>query len=307
MTCLVCLQDAGAEAYHPSCARRVFGHVAAPTIDLDMAKLQNLALAMAGRTSVTGIQRKISLGVSVGRGASLHVVSEGGSFILKPQAVSFPNVPENEHLTMSLAAIFGIEVPAFALVRMQDRALAYIVRRFDRLPDGTKLRQEDFCQLAGFPARSKYRGSAELCVRLVRRFAGEPLVQLLELYRRQVFTWWTGNGDMHLKNFSLLVGTDGIPRLSPAYDLLNTRLLVPGDTLAMPIGGKKDRLTTRRWRELAGYMELPERAVRRVHAAVSETLDRMLALVAASPLPEKSREEYAKLLRTRAKDLSWKE
>lgn len=132
---------------------------------------------------------------------------------------------------------------------------------------------------------------------------------LLELVSRKLHVSFDDSFGLllHLKNFSLLVGTDGIPRLSPAYDLLNTRRLVPGDTLAMPISGKKDRLTMRRWRELAGYMVLPERAVRRVHAAVSETLDRMLALVAASPLPEKSREEYAKLLRTRAKDLSWRD
>ncbi len=304
MSCLICLRDAGGELYHSKCARQVFGRNAVPSLDLDQAKLQTLALAMAGRATLTGVQRKISLGISVGRGAALHVVGEGGSFILKPQASGFPNVPENEHLTMRMAEAFGIETALCALVRMEDGSFAYLVRRFDRTLDGKKRRQEDFCQLAGLVSRQKYSGSAELCVRIVRRYAAEPLVQLLELYRRLIFIWWTGNGDMHLKNFSILIREDGVPRLSPAYDMLSTRLFLPKDDLALSIGGKRDRFTQKKWRELAAYMELPPSAAARVHRSVATSLDELLAIVGASPLPAADRAAYEKLLRRRAVELT---
>ena len=97
--------------------------------------------------------------------------------------------------------IAGVEHPACGLLTLADGSLAYVVRRFDRPDGGGKLRQEDFCQ-----------------------YATEPAVESLKLFRQMVFCWWTGNGDMHLKNFSLLTGPDGTVRLSPAYDLLCTRV-----------------------------------------------------------------------------------
>ena len=98
---------------------------------------------------------------------------------------------------------------------------------------------------------SDVRASAELCARLVRRFATEPLVELLKLYRLLVFSWWTGNGDMHLKNFSLLGAADGTQRLAPAYDQLSTRLVIPNDDLALPVVGKKSNLSRAAWLEYA--------------------------------------------------------
>lgn len=300
MNCLVCLEEAEG-AYHRRCLRALFGTDTTPAIDVDLAKLHTLALAMVGHTSLTGVQRKISVGLSVGRGATLHVEAEGGRYILKPQAHVFPATPENEHVTMRIAAAFGLSVPSFGLVRLRDGSLAYVVRRFDRLEDGRKLAQEDFCQLAEKSPKEKYDGSAELSIRLVRRYASEPLIELLELYRRLVFIWWTGNGDMHLKNFSLLTGADGLHRLSPVYDLLCTRLVIPDDRLALPFAGKNDRLTKRIWRELAAYAGLPEAAAARVHAKVGATLEKAVALVRASYLPEDQKRTYESLLRARAK------
>ena len=296
MNCLACLLDAGGASYHPQCLQALFGEHAVPSIDLDPAKLHVAGLSMVGRMSVPGVQRKVAVELR----PTLHVEPTGGSFFLKPQSPEFPHLPENEHVTMRIAELFGIPIPPCALVRLNDGSLAYLVRRFDRLADGRKLRQEDFCQLAQQSPKEKYRGSAELCVKLVRRYASEPIIEMLEFYRRLVFIWWTANGDMHLKNFSLLAGEDGVQKLSPAYDLLCTRLVLPDDKLALPIGGKNDNLTPRIWREVAAYMGLPAPAAKRIHAAVGRSVEPAVALVRASFLPDDQKAVYEAILRERA-------
>jgi serine/threonine-protein kinase HipA len=146
----------------------LFGSQAVPDLDIGLARLHTAALAMVGRTTLPGIQRKISIDLAVERG-SLRLVLGAGHFILKPQAQAFPEIPQNELLTMRLAEQVGIDSPPCGLVRLRDDTLACIIRRFDRLPDKRKLRQEDFCQLAENPPKDKYDGSGELCVRLLRR------------------------------------------------------------------------------------------------------------------------------------------
>src|SRR5690606_29429207 len=122
-----------------------------------------------------------------------------------------------------------------------------------------KVHQEDFCQLARQPIRAKYDGSMELCVRLLRQYATEPPVEILKLYRLAVFIWWSGNGDMHLKNFSVTRDSEGLIRLTPAYDLLSSRLVIPNDRLALPMVRKDDHLTRGTWLEFARYCQLPEK------------------------------------------------
>jgi serine/threonine-protein kinase HipA len=174
------------------------------------------------------------------------------------------------------------------------------VRRFDRGDEGRKLAMEDFCQLAELPPSGKYDGSAERCGRLVQRFASEPLVELLRLYRQFVFTWWVGNGDLHLKNLALLRGDDGRWRLSPAYDQLDTRLVLPDDALAMPICGKRDNLKAETWRELAERFGIGAKAAERVWREVAALLPAATKLVEESPLPAAMRAQYCELLEQRA-------
>jgi serine/threonine-protein kinase HipA len=281
----------------------LFGAGSVPDLDLDLARLHTVALAMVGRTTLSGIQRKISVDLAVERGA-LRLVLGPGHFILKPQAQTFPEIPQNELLTMRMAGHVGIDVPSCGLVRLRDDTLAYIVRRFDRVHGKRKLRQEDFCQLAEQPPKDKYEGSAELCVRLLRRHASEPLVDVLRLYRLMAFCWWTGNGDMHLKNFSLLTGEDGLHRLSPAYDLVSTTLVIPDDQLALSVGGKRDRLTRKDWLDFAGYGGIPERAALRALATISSSLDECVEMIDRSFLGPSFKNAYRDLLQERARVLA---
>ena len=299
--CLACLNDLspGEARIHARCARRIVGTASLPEIDLDLARLHTFGLAMVGRASLSGVQRKVSLRIS-GTRSTLRLEVGDGSYILKPQAQTFPRLPENEHATLLLAAECGIEVAPACLLPLKDGTLAFLTRRFDRTPDGKKHRQEDFCQLAERAPKQKYEGSAELCFRLVRRYASEPGIDALRLFRLLLFCWWTGNGDAHLKNFSLLADDQGIHRLSPAYDLLSTRLVIPDDPLALPVGGKSNGLTRRSWVELGAYARLTPKVVAREldmpagHLATGETL------IAKSFLPDSMKAAYGLLLRERA-------
>lgn len=301
--CWACLDpvEDGAR-YHDRCLRALFGVAKVPRIDVELAKLHTLALAMVGHTSLSGVQRKISMRLA-SEARTLKVAAEGGQFILKPQAQTFPALPENEHVTMRIAARAGIEIPPCTLVELADGTRAYLVRRFDRLDGGGKLLQEDLCQLAIQSPKDKYRGSAELCVKLILRHASAPVVEAHKLFRLLAFGWWTGNGDMHLKNFSILRGEDGHYRLSPAYDLVSTRLLIEDDPLALPIGGADKEVSRRRWLELARRCRLPPRAAEGVLRDLAAATDEAVALVAASWLPDDMKRAYAALLRERGRVL----
>jgi len=154
--------------------------------------------------------------------------------------------------------------------------------------------------LAEYPPKRKYDGSAELCARLVTRYATEPAIESLRLFRQMVFCWWTGNGDAHLKNFSLLTGVDGIVQLSPAYDLLCTRLVLPDDRLALPVVGKQDGLRRTDWEEYGKYYGLPARSIARELARIVALRDSSIEFVLRTPLGALYRARYANLLRERA-------
>lgn len=306
LPCRICLEDVPNDTdYHPQCARALFETATAPIFEMELAQIHTAALAMVGRTSLSGVQKKISVNLSADR-KTLQVAASGGRYILKPQTETFPALPENEHVTTRLAQLAEIEVGRFGIVSMKDGSLAYIVRRFDRLPDGGKLRQEDFCQLAEKSPKEKYDGSAELCVKVLRRFTTEPPIEILKLYRLLVFSWWTGNGDMHLKNFSLFADSPGpasIIRLTPAYDLVCTRLVIPDDTLALPIAGKKDNLNHGSWMKFAKYCELPEKTALRVLEKQASILAKSLELLDRSFLPAEQKEQFKKLISDRTRKL----
>lgn len=184
--CRMCLKPVRDREYHAACLRGLFGSAKVPQLDISLAKLHTAGLAMVGRSSLSGVQKKISVTLTTDR-ETLQVAADGGRYILKPQTETFPALPENEHVTTCLAKLVEIEVPPSGLVALSDGSLAFISKRFDRLPDGRKLRQEDFCQLAEQSPKDKYEASAELCVRLLRKYASEPLIEILKLYRLLLF------------------------------------------------------------------------------------------------------------------------
>ena len=297
-TCRICLKPAAKDLdYHAECLESLFGTATLPVLDIELSKMMGLAAEMAGKMSISGVQEKVSLRLSDDK-SRFEIAPAGGRYILKPEPSRFAFVPQNEHLTMRLAELVGIEVPPLGLVELKDKAIAYIIRRFDRLDDGTKLHVEDFCQLGEKPIRDKYQGSGELCVRILRKCATEPLIEIRKLYKVLLFSWWALNGDQHLKNFSLVRTTEGRWRLAPAYDLACTRLPIPSDRdMAMPICGKRSNLAKPQWLEFAEYAGIPARAAGRLLQEQIDALEPALRFIDSAFLPEDLKSQYRDIVR----------
>lgn len=301
--CLVCLGPLGPDTvgeYHGGCCKQLFGQPRVPAVEVDPESLHLFGQEMVGKVTISGVQRKVSLGFEQ---AALRVRSSRSRFILKPQDGAFPNLPENEHVTMLLAKRVGLSVAPSGLIRLRDGSVAFITRRFDREEDGRRLGMEDFCQLLELPPADKYEGSYERCAEVVARFSDAPGVDLLNLFRQVLFAWWTGNGDLHLKNLALFGREPGCPRLSPAYDLLCTRIPVPGDPLALTVAGKRDRLQPRDWLELAERCRLPSEVVEYECIKLLDTTQEGLRLLRESFLPSDQQDEYVRILVERSKEL----
>lgn len=305
VSCLTCLRPVnGGGRHHPRCARRLFGADVTPRLELRLAEIQTVALATVGRSSLAGVQRKLSLGLHPAR-RTLQIETTGGRFILKPQAPEFPALPENEHLTMELARRFGLTVPDTTLVELADGSLAYLIVRYDRPASGGKLRQEDFCQLRLLPPTQKYEGTALDCAAVIRRYSAEPMADLVRLFETFVFAYWVGNGDLHLKNLALAADAAGRHLLSPAYDQLSTALY-PGLDARMALALSPDHRRTDRpaWLELASSLGIPMRAAERILGRTAMLQPRVAPIVAASHLPDDLKVRYREGLRRRAATLT---
>ena len=302
--CRICLRPtAGSRDYHSDCLVSLFGADSLPRMDIELRNLMGLAAEMAGKMSISGVQEKVSLRLSDDK-SCFEIAPAHGRYILKPEPSRFAFLPQNEHLTMRLAELVGIEVPPFGLVELKDKAIAYVIKRFDRLEDGTKLQVEDFCQLGEKPMRDKYQGSGELCVRILRKYASEPLIEIRKLFKMILFSWWVSNGDQHLKNFSLMRTTEGRWQLAPAYDLLCTRLPIPSDhDLALPVCGKRSNLGRRLWLDFAAYARIPERAAVRLIQEQIAALEPSLRVIDASFLPEELKSQYRDIVRQNTESL----
>ena len=201
-----------------------------------------MASEFAAKLSIQGIQPKLTLKLNSTAGV-FEVVSKGGKYILKPPHQSFENVPENEDVTMRLAAAVDIETPFHGMIYNIDGSFSYFIERFDRLPKGKKVAVEDFSQLLGFSRDTKYEASMEKMILVIEKHCTFPKLEKIKFFRRVIFNFLVGNEDMHLKNYTLIRRDDKV-ELSPAYDLLNTTILLKAiEQIALPIRGKKSKLT----------------------------------------------------------------
>ncbi|MFH0730457.1 MAG: HipA domain-containing protein [Pseudomonadota bacterium] len=148
----------------------------------------------------------------------------GGRYILKPQNPQYPLLPENEDLSMHLASAAGITVPLHGLVYSIDGSMTYFIKRFDRVGKN-KLAVEDFSQLLGLTRETKYDASMEKIAHVIETYCSFPAVEKIKLFRQTLVNFLIGNEDMHLKNFSLMT-LNGKVALTPAYDILNTTLVL---------------------------------------------------------------------------------
>jgi len=300
--CLYCYQPLSEheQDFHAKCCKKIFGTTIPPTLSLGTEDLKEMARRLIIRSvAVTGVQPKLSLDLEKvdARTSRLTVVGLWGSYILKPPTDHFESLPENEDLTMKLAALCGIKTAEHTLIRLQSGNLAYLTKRFDRQKD-KKIHVEDLCQLTETLTEHKYRGSIEKVGKTIRSYATNKGLDALALFELVVFCFITGNADMHLKNFSLIRFDDGEVALSPAYDLVSTKLAMPEDLeeSALTINGKKNRLKRADFDELATKLGIPVKSSERVYAKFVKKQTAMLELIGQSFLSDEMKAEYAKLL-----------
>jgi HipA-like C-terminal domain./HipA-like N-terminal domain. len=270
-------------------------------LDFSAQELRAEAMLRASKMSIQGIQPKLSAVLNVS-GNRFEIVDKGGKYILKPQHHIFPELPQNEDLTMRLAETIGIEVPFHGLIYSKDDSLTYFVRRFDRKGHKDKIAVEDFAQLAGMSRETKYNYSMEKLVKLIDEYCTFPAIEKAKLFKLVVFNFLVGNEDMHLKNYSIIV-RNGKIELSPAYDLLNSTIVLKGDVeeIALSLKGKKsnlsqDILINYFGRERCG---LPDKIIERTIEAFQKAIPSWFDLLGASFLSNSMKEKYEMLLRRR--------
>ena len=271
--------------------------------DLPLTQEEQLreAAIRADKMSIQGVQPKLSAKFNV-KDKVFDIVDRGGEYILKPQNNFYPELPENESLTMKLAELIGIEVPLSGMIYSADGKFTYFIKRFDRYGRNKKLSLEDFAQLAGKSRETKYDYSMEKLVTLVNTFCTFPVIEKVKLFRLTIFNFLVGNEDMHLKNFSLIT-RDNKVELSPAYDLLNTTIVVPRtqEEIALPLAGKKRNLDSK---ILIDYfakerMKLNDTIVSQVLNKISAEWSNWEKLIPVSFLSNDMKEKYFELLKSR--------
>ncbi|NLR62521.1 HipA domain-containing protein [Chitinophaga polysaccharea] len=287
--CCFCYQEAGGDKYHEHCCKGFFEGDAAPALILDSTVQDSLGLdTIRQRIAVTGVQPKLPVYFQDQRLS----IGLSGKYILKPPHPIYPMLPENEDLTMHLASLFQLETCEHALWKATGGQMIYLVKRMDR-HNGSKIHMEDFCQLSELPTTEKYRGSYERIGKLVAKYCTDATTDLRRYFELVLFSYLTGNADMHLKNFSILHLDAGI-RLSPAYDLLNVALANPADEdeLALTLNARKRKIRLADFIVLANSLQIPVATRDDVFHQFVSYNTKVAALINASFLDETHKERY---------------
>lgn len=266
------------------------------------------AIARVGKMSIQGVQTKLSAQLKI-KEERFEIVDQQGHFILKPQSEYYPELPENEAVTMSLAAMMGLEVPVHGLIYSKDNSMTYFIKRFDRVGHHKKLATEDFAQLSGADRHTKYESSMEKVVTVIENFCTFPKIEFVKLFKLTLFNFLIGNEDMHLKNFSLITRGQKVV-LSPAYDLLNSTIAQKNsvEEIALPLKGKKNNLKKRDFLDYfaSGRLGLNQNVIAEVIQDIQHTIPCWKELIGNSFLSKAMQEKYLHLLEERCRRLDVK-
>lgn len=291
------------EEMHASCIKKFFGTTTLPVLDYTTAQLDQLAMQIIQeQTSLTGVQPKLSLHLNDHKSTKrLTIVGLWGAYICKPQASLYEMVPEVEDLTMHLAETAGIEVVPHTLMRMGDNTLCYLTRRIDRTPSGEKIAMEDMCQLTERQTEHKYRSSYERIGKTILQFSSLPKMDVTNFFELVLFSWLTGNNDMHLKNISLYEATENVIRMTPAYDLLNAAIINPKDNeeLALTLNGRKRKIGRDDFKECAKNIGIEPIVVERLFNKYIGLMPKFEEFIRCSFLNHDLQDRYSVFLKER--------
>lgn len=306
--CLYCykeLPENKSGDFHEECSLGFFGSKQQPIFEHSLEQMAELAKNVVERSvAVPGVQPKLSLSVikntiQDGEKGRLTVMGTlGGNYIFKPPSDSFPEMPENEHLTMRIAEALGVNVVKSSLIRLKSGELAYITKRIDRTDAGEKTHMLDMFQIT--EAFDKYKGSMEKIGKALDEYSDNTLLDKFYFLELAVFCFLTGNNDMHLKNFSMIL-RDNQWVLAPAYDLLNVTIINPEDTeeLALTLEGKKRKLHWEHFQRLGRLLGLNAMQINGINRRFQKRKPLALEWIDRSFLSDEYKEKYKALLEER--------
>jgi serine/threonine-protein kinase HipA len=296
--------------YHTACCKKFFGQPYEPTLDYNKKELSKLAEQfLQTNMAVTGVQPKVSLSwykkQEKNRVKKLTIVGLYGDYILKPPSDYYKCLPELEDCTMKMAKVCGLQTVPHTLFYLADNTLCYLTKRVDRSRN-TMYHMEDMCQLTERLTEDKYKGSHEQVAKALLKYSTTPVLDVTNFYEYVLFSFLTGNADMHLKNFSLLETTEkGKYTLSPAYDMLSTALVNKKDTeeLALTLNGKKSKLTYNDFLEAYKTNNLSKKLLDKTLENFYYCSLEMKEVVHNSFLPEEMKNEFVDLLNNKMRQL----
>jgi len=297
--------------FHLGCSKKFFGTEIPPEIDFGLDEIDNLAIKILGRSvALTGVQPKLSLELSKekkGKNRLIPNIGIGlwGNYILKPPFVRFPEMPEVEDLTMHISELLGIKTAEHSLIQLKSGELAYISKRFDRIKSN-KLHLEDMAQLTEMLTERKYSGSMEKVGKAILKYSDYSGNDAIRFFELTLFCFITGNADMHLKNFSLLKNLYKEVTLSPAYDLLSTKILMPEDKeeLALTLNGKKSNLRKKDFELFAEKLGINHKVKESVYKKFFSSIDVFNEIIERSFLEKKTKLLYKELISERVRRIA---
>lgn len=305
--CLFCYRPLAENEldFHGSCSKKIFGQSTPPALPYSEADLESLAKeVIQTQTAVTGVQAKLSLHISKnnhdGKDKRFTIVGLWGGYILKPPSPLYQQLPEVEDVTMHLASVAKIKTAPHSLVRLTSGNLAYITKRIDRVKKG-KLAMEDMCQLTERLTEDKYLGSYEQIAKAIQKYSVTSGLDVVNFFELVLFSFLTGNADMHLKNFSLLEQPGLGMVLSPAYDLVNTVLVNPADDeeMALSLNGKKKKLKKRDFVAAMNTLKLDEKQQENIFTKMETAKSKWMHQIEISFMSDNFKTQYKQIVTER--------
>jgi serine/threonine-protein kinase HipA len=305
--CLYCYDDLGEEKseFHKACSRKIFGTPSPPELPYSEDQMMQLAeKVIKSQSTVTGVQPKLSLHIEKiskkDEPQRFTIVGLWGGYILKPPTKQYKFLPELEDLTMHLAEISGIEVVPHSLIRLSSGKLSYITKRIDRNNE-LKIHMEDMCQLTERLTEQKYNGSHEQIGKAIAKYSANPGLDIINFFEQVLFSFLTGNADMHLKNFSLIDRPELGYVLSPAYDLVASSLVVEGDEeeLALTLNGKKKKLRKNDFLEAINRFDIDAKAIENIFGKFKNSERQWNEIINNSFLPDDMKSSFHDLIKER--------
>lgn len=303
--CLYCYADLDGKAdFHNACNLSFFGTRETPKLGYSLDQMSELAKNVVERSiSVPGVQPKLSMSLinemkEEGNFRLTVVGALGGNYIFKPPSPDYPEMPENEHVTMRIAEAYGIQTVPSSLIRLKSGELSYITKRIDRTEDGRKIHMLDMFQIT--EAFDKYRSSMEKVGKAIHDHSKNTLLDKLFFFELTLFSFLSGNNDMHLKNFSMIRSDPGW-LLAPAYDLLNVAIVNPDDKeeLALTLQGKKSNLKRIHFETFGKELGLTDKQVQGVFDRFYKKKTDAIKWIKKSFLSKPMKEKYIDLLHNR--------